>query len=349
MLIGVSTIAAMLVMAFTVTGHAADKYVIKLASEYPDKHPTIKNGFMPWIKDVKKKTDGKLRIQFFNPNTLCPAKEANSALMTGAVGMIFTPSQMSARGKFPMSSVALLPFMFNGSEAGSQTIWDMYQKYPEMKKEYEGMRLLWQWTSATFEVHTTKKPVKSLEDLKGLKMIVWTGDLAKIAKALGANPVETIPHDTYLALQRGMAHGVICPLAPMKVYKITDVAKHHTIAGVMTTHFYAGVNQKKWDSLPADIRQVLIETTGEKMVQVAGRTLDQGAIKDAQWMKKKGHKFYKLSDEERDRWRAKVEHLIDEWIEKMEGKGFKNARQIVEDAYAMGAKYAQTTTGSFQE
>ena len=336
--IGISVIGAMLVMAAAVPGFAADKVVLKLASEYPDKHPTSRNGFMPWIEDLKQKTDGKLKIQFFNPNTLVPAKEANAALMTGAVDMIFTPSQMSARGKFPMSSVALLPFMFKNSQTGSQTVWDLYNKYPEMKKEYADMRVLWMWVSAPFEVHTTKKPVKTLEDLKGLKMIVWTGDLAKIAKALGANPVETIPHETYIALQRGMADGVICPIAPMKVYKISDVVKHHTLVGMMNTHFYAGVNLKKWNSLPADMQKLLTETTGEKMVQVAGRTLDQGASKDTQWMKGKGHKFYELSDKERDRWRAKVSSLTDEWVKKMEGKGFQGARQFMDDAYVLGAK-----------
>lgn len=338
LLFGVAIIAALTVMTITSPGFAGDKVVLKLASEYPDKHPTSRNGFIPWIKEVKEKSGGKLKIQFFNPNTLVPAKEANAALMAGAVDMIFTPSQMSARGKFPMSSVALLPFMFNNSETGSRAVWALYEKYPEMRKEYENMQVLWQWVSAPFEVHTTKKPVKSLEDLKGLKMIVWTGDLAKIAKALGANPVETIPHDTYLALQRGMADGVICPLAPMKVYKITDVVKHHTIVGVMTTHFYAGLNMKKFNSLPADMKKILTETTGEKMVQVAGRTLDQGASKDAQWMKDKGHKFYELSVEEKARWRAKVKGLTEGWIKNMEGKGFKNARQFLDDAYAMGTQ-----------
>ena len=112
---GVSVITAMMVMAISASGYSADTEKIRLASEYPDKHPTVKNAFMPWIKEVSDKTDGNLKIQFFNPNTLAPAKEANGALMSGAADMIFTPSQMSARGKFPMSSVALLPFMTKSS------------------------------------------------------------------------------------------------------------------------------------------------------------------------------------------------------------------------------------------
>lgn len=336
--LGASIIAGLVTLAIAGSGYAGDKQKLRLASEYPDKHPTVKNGFLPWIKEVKEKTDGNLKIQFFNPNTLCPPKEANAALMSGAADMIFTPSQMSARGKFPMSSVALLPFMTTSSTAGSQIVWELYNKYPEMQKEYESMKVLWQWVSAPFEVHTAKKDVQSLEDLKGLKLIVWTGDLAKVVSALGANPVETTPHDTYLSLQRGMADGVVCPIAPMKAYKISDVVKYHTIVGVLTTHFYAGVNLDKWNSLPKEMQQVLLDTTGEKMVQISANTLDAGSAKDTEWMKEKGHKFTVLSPEERARWQEKTKPIIDEWVVKMEGQGFANARQFADDAYALNAK-----------
>ncbi|MBT8354396.1 MAG: TRAP transporter substrate-binding protein [Desulfofustis sp.] len=336
--LGLLAATVFMLMALAVSGYSADKQKIRLASEYPDKHPTIKNGVMPWIEEVSEKTGGNLKIQFFNPNALAPAKEANAALMSGAADMIFTPSQMSARGKFPISSVALLPFMNKTAEAGSRMVWELYEKYPEMQKEFADMKVLWQWVSAPFEVHTTKKDIQTLEDIQGLKLIVWTGDLARMVSALGANPVETTPHDTYLSLQRGMADGVVCPIAPMKAYKISDVTKYHIILGLMTTHFYAGVNLDKWNSLPADMQQVLVDTTGLKMVEVSGKTLDTGAAKDTEWMKEKGHKFTVLSEEERAKWQAKTQPIVDEWVKKMEDQGFSNARQIVEDAYALSAK-----------
>ncbi|MCG8638461.1 MAG: TRAP transporter substrate-binding protein [Desulfobacterales bacterium] len=339
--IGVSIIVGFVVMFAAIPVSAGDKIKFSLASEYPDKHPTIKNGILPWIDDVKEKTGGKLKIQFFNPNALVPAKDAYAGLMIGAVDMILTPSQQSARGKFPLSSVALLPFMFKNANSGAQTVWELYNKYPEMKKEYDGMKVLFQWTSAPFEVHTNKKPVQSLEDLKGLKMIVWTGELVGIVEALGANPVEMTPHDTYLALQRGMADGVICPIAPMKAFKISDVTKHHTIVGIMSTHFYAGVNADKWNKLPADVQKVLLDTTGRNMVDVAARTLDDGDKKDTEWMKNKGHKFYTLSDTEKERWKARIQPIVDKWIGKMEGLGYANAGQFVKDAYTLGVKHSK--------
>ncbi|MFC1832605.1 hypothetical protein ACFL0S_11385, partial [Thermodesulfobacteriota bacterium] len=126
--LGLSAATVFMLMALAVCGYSADKQTIRLASEYPDKHPTIKNGVFPWIDEVSEKTGGNLKIQFFNPNTLAPVKEANAALMSGAADMIFTPSQMSARGKFPVSSVALLPFMNKTAESGSRMVWELYEK-----------------------------------------------------------------------------------------------------------------------------------------------------------------------------------------------------------------------------
>ena len=60
----------------TVFGWSAEKFELKFASEYPDKHPTSANAFMPWIKKVDELSKGRLMIQFFNPNTICPAREA---------------------------------------------------------------------------------------------------------------------------------------------------------------------------------------------------------------------------------------------------------------------------------
>ena len=348
----VAIIFSVLIVVGMMSGQAIaaeGKYKIKLASEYPDKHPTVRNGFLPWISGIKEKSNGRLDIQFFNPNTICPAKEAYSSLVAGAVDMVFTPTQMTARGKLPLSSVTLLPFMFNGAEGGSLTSWALYNKYPQMQKEYDEVKVLWMWNSAVFELHTTKKLVKTLDDLKGMKIIVWTADLGRIVRALGANPVETIPHDTYLALQRGMAQGVMCPIAPMKVYKISDVAKYHTILGAMTTHFMAAMNLDKWNALPEDLQKILTDSAELKMVKVSGQTLDEGAMKDAAWMQDKGHEFYVLPADEKALWQEKMATIKADWVERMEEKGIQDAAGIAEEAYRLGAEYAKITAGGYQE
>jgi TRAP-type C4-dicarboxylate transport system substrate-binding protein len=340
-------LTATMVTFFAVSGWSADKFELKFASEYADKHPTSVNAIMPWMKKVEELSKGRLMIQFFNPNTICPAKEAYASTVAGAVDMAGTPTHY-VYGKFPLTDVISLPFLFNGAEAGSLTIWELYKRLPEWREEYKEVKVLWQWTSALLELHTVKKPVRTLEDLRGLKILAWSAPVATIIKALGANPVDSKPVDTYMALERGMADGVICPIAPMRSFKITDATKHHTILNLMVDGFWGGMNPAKWNSLPADLQKILEETTGDKMTQACGKTLDEGAIRDVQWMKEQGHTFYVLTPNEKDRWKEKVRPIADEWLKKAEEKGYKVAKGLRDTAMTLSRENSEKTPGGYK-
>lgn len=327
---------------------AGDQYTLKFASEYPDKHPTVINGFKPWIKKVHELSGGRLKIVFFNPNSLVPARQAYDSVVAGVADIVASPCHW-VHGKFPLAPVIQLPLIFNGAEAASLTTWDLYNKFPEWRKEYNEVKVLWQWASALFEVHTKKKLVRTLEDLQGKKMIGWNPQIRHIIKELGANPIEVTPHDTYLALERGMADGVICPIAPMKAYKITDAAKYHTIVDIMCDPFYAAINRAKWNSLPQDLKKILEDTTGYKMARISGKTLDMGSIHDSKWMKEKGHTFYVLPLAEKMRWRKKVQGIHNEWVKKTEKRGYKNAQEIYGTLKRLAEKYSKTTVGGYKD
>ncbi len=329
---------------------ADDQKVIELSfvGDYMEAHPTVVNGWKPWMKEVGEKTGGKLKINYFNPNTLCPIKELYASTVAGTVD-IAAGYCGNTPGKFPVNELLELPLIAPSAEAGSLLVWEMYKKYPEWRDEFKDTKLLWQWTSATFQLHTTKKLVKSLDDLKGMKIIGWTPRMLETIKLLGANPVEITGPDSYLALQRGMADGVMCPLAPVRSYKISDAAKFHTIVDLSVGPFYGVMNKARYDGLPPEVKKVLDETTAEKMAQVCGKTLDQGAVADAKWLKENGHTFHVLSAEEKKRWLEAVRPLHEKWVKEMEAKGFKNARAMLEDALRLGEELGKKTGRGYQE
>ena len=343
----VFVLAAVMASSITIGASAADKVVIKMASEYNDKHPTVINGWMPWIQDLQKKTRGGLEIQFYNPNTLVPAAETYNAVVSGSADMAATPTWRSF-GVFPLDEVVALPLLFNGSEAGSLTIWDLHQKYPEWQAEYKNIKPLWQWVSATLQLHTKKKEIKSVADLKGMKIIGWGATSLNFIKLLGANPIESTPQDTYLALERGMADGVLCPLAPLRSFKISDATKYHSIIDLYVDTFWAGMNLNKWNSLPDQYKKVLTETTGTNMARISGKTLDAGAREDVKWLKANGHTFYKPSKEEIAGFKTAVAPVVDKWLKDVDGKGYKNAKQIYEDTVNLAAKYSAETEGGYK-
>jgi len=331
--------------------YAADKgetYDLSFTSAYMDKHPTVKNAFVPWAREVEKLSKGKLKITYFNPNTLAPAKDAFDSTVNGIIdiGAGFCGRNP---GKFPVSEAMELPMLVPGAEAGSLATWDLYKKFPDWQKEYSEIKMLWQWASATFQLHTTKKLVRNLDDLKGMKIIGWSPKLLEIMKALGASPMQISPTDSYLALQRGMADGILCPLAPVRSYKISDATKYHTIIDVNVGPFWAGINMELWNELPADLKKILTDTTGPKLARECGKTLDLGAARDANWMKSQGHTFYLVPDSEKGAWFEKLQYMHKEWVSKMDKKGYKCAGAVLEEAMDLGEKYSKTTGRGYSD
>jgi TRAP-type C4-dicarboxylate transport system substrate-binding protein len=205
------------------------------------------------------------------------------------------------------------------------------------------------WSSATYQIHTTKKQIKAMEDLKGLKIIAWNRTSVEILTALGANPIQMPPTDSYLALERGMADGVLCPLAPIVSFKISDAAKYTTICDLFVNGFWAAMSHDLYKSLSPKAQDAFTTTTGQVMARQSGLTLDQGAVTDAEKLTAKGHTFYVLPQAERQRMIEATSSLRENWVKDMEAKGIANARAMMEDAYALGAKYAGETGRGFKE
>lgn len=338
MVICLAVVALAFIASSNTVWSAEKKHTINFSNTYVPKHPSVANGVMPWIDEVKKKSDGRLKIQYFGPNTLCPAKDQLPLLKRGVVDMAYYNHDGNV-GAFPLAGVISLPFIFESAEAASLAAWELYKQYPEWQDEYKEMKALWHHTSAVMELSTIKKPVHTLEDLKGMRIICWTPLTRDYVKALGGEPLDISYLDTYLALQRGMADGVLAPLAPLLGLKIMEVTKHNTLMHLFINPFWGGMNLDKWAGLPVDLQKILSDMTGSNLARIFGKALDDGDGKAIQWGKEHGHTFYTLPPKELERWRSKVQFFTDNWLKDMEAKGYTNAKEILETAKELGVKF----------
>lgn len=339
---------AVLVAAFLMTApFAMAETEIPMSTVYMNTHPTVVNAWQPWFQEVLEKTGGELKLTYYNPNTLASLPDVFDSTVSGMIGLGGMDCSRNP-GKFPLYTVMELPGMAPNAECGSLVVWDLYQKYPELQKELSEINVLWQWVSATFQLHTTKKLVKTLGDLNGLKIIAWNKTSVNILKALGANAIMLPPTDSYLALERGMADGILCPLAPIVSFKISEAVNYTTVCDIFVTPFWAGFGHPIWESLPGSMQSVLTDTTGQRMARLSGLTLDEGAVRDAKRLEAQGHTFYTLPAAEKALWLNATTPLREAWVKEMESLGNKNARAIMEDAYRLSSQYAGTTGACFK-
>jgi TRAP-type C4-dicarboxylate transport system substrate-binding protein len=175
-------------------------------------------------------------------------------------------------------------------------------------------------------IATKAKPVRKLEDLKGLK-IRGAGKIGDTVKALGATPVPVEMADAYDGLQRGVVDGILDAMETWRGWKLGELVKHATLsqrgAGLVFT-FYVIMAKDKWDALPNDVKTVFIQVSAEWKDKY-GLTANQIDIAGRDFFKEKGGQVYPLSDEEVKRWQKAVEPVIAQQAKDLEAKGVKKS------------------------
>lgn len=270
-----------------------------------------------WAEEINKRTNGRVKITMFPGGTLTPADKCYDGVVKGLsdIGMSVVSY---TRGRFPLTEVIDLPLGYKSGLAATKLINAYYKKFKP--KEFEDTKVLYLHAHGPGILHT-KKPVKSLEDLKGMK-IRSTGTVAKIVSALGAAPVAMPMPETYDALQKGIAEGVMCPIEALEGWKLGEVVSSTTLnyGSAYTIAFFVVMNKQKWNSLPPDIQKVF-EEVSEEWIEKTGKSWDEIDKSGMEFVKKRGNTVISLSKEEDERWVKAVRPVLDDYVKSMKEKG----------------------------
>jgi len=292
-----------------------------------------------WFKKIEEVTQGRVKIEPYWSQTLAKGVDNWNAIKTGIADMGWCVHGYWA-DMTPLSDVINLPALpFKTAEKGSEVLWRLYDKFPEFQRQYKDVHMLILHTSAPYFLITTKKQVKTLEDIKGLKLRVLGGVATEQMKALGAIPVLIPMPDTYLAMDKGVIDGMAAPWEATHAFRFYEVVKYYTMvplsgAGVDSVP----INKQKWDSLPKDIQQAITSVSGLEGSKFWGRNFFDAAEEGVLERAKQGNYQmvrYTPPPEELQRWVKASEPIWKEWVKKTEAKGYPSAQQVLNSALEM--------------
>lgn len=285
----------------------------------------------PWLEMLQKSANGQLKITPYLSNSLTPITEKFDATVDGIADMSEGITWISA-GRFPLSDMLCLPEL--GLETATKSAkawWHLYKTMPEMQKEYAGVKMLFFHTSPKLMIATVKKPVRKLEDLKGLKIWVTGKIPVSTAKALGFTPVALAPGEVYLALDKGVIDGCFADFEILTSRRFYEVTKYITTNLYMNhTPFWVVMNQGVWDGLPGDIRKVFEEHTGDWAVEYYGNIRDKEEIEAAKIAVEKGMELIELPESELVKMKKLVEPVKAAYVEELEAQGLPGKRAFTE-------------------
>lgn len=270
-----------------------------------------------WADEIGKRTNGKFQITMFPGGTLTPADKCYDGVVKGIsdIGMSVLSYTM---GKFPLTEVIDLPLGYKSGVGATKLINEYYKKFKP--KELSEVQVMYLHAHGPGILHT-KKAVNKLEDLKGVK-IRSTGTVAKIVSALGGTPVAMPMPETYDALSRGVADGVMCPIESLQGWKLGEVIKSTTedFGAAYTIAFFVVMNKEKWDAIPPETQRI-IEKINEEWIEKTGKSWDEIDKSGREFTLKLGNKIIPLSKEEDGRWTQAVRPMFDEYVKNMKAKG----------------------------
>jgi TRAP-type C4-dicarboxylate transport system substrate-binding protein len=315
----------------------AETIELKLSTFLPASHPTQTDFIEPWAKELEERTGGKVKVTIFPAGSAFGhvAKQydqVRAGVVDIAHGLTGQP-----RGRLPRTLIMDMPFLVKTADAASRTLWDLYPEY--LADEYKGMKVLALHAHNAGLIHTRDKQVTTMEDLEGLRIRSPSLAISMMLEQLGATPVGLPPTQVYESLQKGVIDGNVFPYEAIHGFKLYEVLNYHLDAKAYTTSFFFVMNEKKYNSLPEDVRKVIDDISGETLVARFGpwwNKWDQPGLAD---IENKGSVITPLSDEERARWREALAPTIEAYLSDIEKNGVKNAREIYAEAQKRVAQY----------
>jgi TRAP-type transport system periplasmic protein len=324
--------AAAILLSLVCSPHtmAADKVVtLKVANWFPITHkqtPLLES----WCKEVEKRTNGKVKVNYYPGGTLVPATQTYDAVTRG-ISDVGNHVLGYTVGRFPLTEVIDLPHGYPNNTAPTKLANAFYAKFKP--KEFNDVKVLWFHAQAPGLVHAKTKPIDQLDDLKGMKMRTY-GSNAELMKLLGGVPVAMPMGDVYDALSRGVADGLMCAYEALEGFRIGELVKYSTenYATSYTAAFVVIMNKDTWESLSPDVQKVIDQLSVEYADKYAAMW-DDIDKSGKEYMLKRGGKIISLSKEEEAKWVAKAQPLFDEYVKKMKEKGLpgEEALKFVRD------------------
>lgn len=268
---------------------------------------------------VESTSNGKYKVDLFPAGQLGDeqkmVKDARRGSIDGAVVAInnITPFSKSV-------GVLTLPYLMqNFGDAVKITTGELGAKWRNALIKEAGVRPLG-WSYANFRVLTnSKRPVKKLEDLKGLKLRVPKNPIMIATwKALGAEPVPMAWPETFTAMQQGVVDGQDNPHVVNFAFKFYEVQKYTSEVHYNFALQPLVIGEKFYQSLPAE-DQAMITRAGIEAQQFNLLTGVSVAEEAKQNMIKKGVEYMEIEDE--DQWvKVAMEKVWPKFYDSIGGK-----------------------------
>jgi TRAP-type transport system periplasmic protein len=271
-----------------------------------------------WAEEIKQKSGGKLTLALFHSSQMGPPARHYDLARTGVSDISYI-LQGFTPGRFPLTELVQLPGLMPTGKAGSQAMQELLPEF--LGKEYVGVRVLYLFGAASVPIFS-KRPVRTLADVKGMRIRYPDPMHQLLLEALGATPVSISPIDVPESLNKGTIDGVVMGYSGATAFQLQQVAKFSTEFESGGIPFAIVMNPGSYDKLPADMRKLIDDTTGAPVAARMGEAFDEDEASGRKIVAAAGVEVLQLAPADAARVTGEIAaKLTDEAVKAAEAKG----------------------------
>jgi TRAP-type transport system periplasmic protein len=217
---------------------------------------------------IEKDSGGRIKVQVYPASQLGSIPRQIEGTQFGSIQMEVVPPEFMV-GLDDRFQVLAAPGLVNSQEHGQRVAADPAVLKLMLglgaDKGLKGVGLF----MAEQQALISRTPIRHLADFKGKKLRIFASQFQSVAfERIGVTPVAMSLGDVLPAIQQGAIDGAITGMGPIANFHMVDAAKYVTQIGQPAIFIIADVNKKWFDSLPADLQQIIVKDGKEQSLAI---------------------------------------------------------------------------------
>lgn len=298
---------------------------LKLADFQPPTHFVVDAAYKPFADAIAEKTGGAVTVTLYMGGELGPGPlEQYNRTVDGVTDIAFGLPGYTA-SNFPKTLLNELPGVIT-PETGTERI---LANLDLLADEYRRVVLVGLWNNAPNLLLMAETPVRSLEDLQGMKIRVPSRNAGLVVEGWGATPVSMPAPEIYNSMQTGVIDGAMIDATTLGAFKLAEVTKYVT-TGMDTTisEFFLIMNRDSFDSLSGEQQQVVLDAGREASLNGNKAWLAVADKALAGFAGTEGKEVITLSAEEAAKFNAATAPVVEKIIAEADAAGLEASAYV---------------------
>ena len=305
---------------------AAAEFEFRLAHYLPPTHNHAQNILPAWIERVSAASGGRIDIELYPAGQLLGIAEIYDGVRNGVADLGWgLPAAQP--GRFPRLSLLELPFLFASAEEATHAAMTLQQD-GVFDEEFGDVILLYLHTHAPAGIHTRTDPIVNVTDFDGQRIRFASATVRDLLAAFGAEPVGVPAPQVYENLENSVLDGVAFPYEAMKGLRLGEQVDYHSDVPLYVLPFYLVMNRQAFDSLPPDLQEVMLDSSGMDEALRVAASWDEEEGRGRAYVRALGNDIVTPTADQLAAWQARADGVVEARLALLEAEGITDARAL---------------------